>query len=99
MAMSNLYSPIQRLLTNRTVRGWTTWLASLCGRANKDAEEEEKMMLLQQHEERMHNHTTRQLRRRTASNVVSATSTARQVSQESAVSTIGVVTGNDETPL
>ncbi len=99
MAMSNLYSPIQRLLTNRTVRGWTTWLASLCGRANKDAEEEEKMMLLQQHEERMHNHTTRQLRRRTASNVVSATSTARQVSQESAVSTTGVVTGNDETPL
>ena len=100
MAMSNLYSPIQRLLTNRTVRGWTTWLASLrSSRAIKDAEEEEKMVLLQQHEERMHNHTTRQLRRRTASNVVSATSTARQVSQGSAVSTTGVVTGNDETPL
>ena len=99
MAMSNLYSPIQRLLTNRTVRSWTTWLASLRSRAIKDAEEEEKMMLLQQHEERMHNHTTRQLRRRTSSNVVSATSTARQVSQESAVSTTGVITGNDETPL
>ena len=102
MAMSNLYSPIQRLFTNRTVRGWTTWLASLRSRAIKDAEEEEKMMLLQQHEERMHNHTTRQLRRRTASNVVSATSTARQVSQESAVSTTSstrVVTENDEMPL
>ena len=69
VAMGNIYSPIQRLLTNSTVRGWTAWLASICGRTGEGADEREKAALLEYHKRHPRTRSLRQTESRASTSM------------------------------
>ena len=69
VAMGNIYSPIQRLLTNSTVRGWTARLASICGRTGGGADEREKVALLEYHKRHPRTRSLRQTESRASTSM------------------------------
>ena len=72
VAMGNIYSPIQRLLTNPTVRGWAARLASICGRTGEGADEREKVALLEYHKRHPRTRSLRQTDSRASTSMENA---------------------------